>query len=161
MGLLGRKKQEEPSDAAGGDSASGGAANAPGQSDRDRFDRAPVLASQPAERETLSSDERAALMAGWTALVRGDPAAAVAHFEEALRRSPENVEGEYGIGAALKAMGRGREAIQAFERALKRAGALERASDRVRTTMLKHMAESALADLKANNGQPGHYEPPR
>ncbi|HEY0840244.1 MAG TPA: tetratricopeptide repeat protein, partial [Vulgatibacter sp.] len=58
--------------------------------------------------------------AGNEALSRGDAAAALSHYEEAVRTLPDSGEAWYDKGLALHALGRHEEAAEAFTQALAR-----------------------------------------
>ncbi len=119
--------------------------------DTDKFDRQPEVQSTSGARLSMSSDKKETLMAGWTALVKGDHNAALSSFQSALRDDASSVEAQYGLASTYKAMGRRDEAIQAYEKTLAQIGQIQSDADRVRVTMLKHLAESSLSDLKAGD----------
>ncbi len=123
------------------------------KTDSDRFDREPRVESTDAARLSMDADTKALIMEGWAALVKGDGDAAVAKFDQALGANSGSIEACYGRAAALKALGRKAEAIEAFEQAIARISSTDTPAERVRITMLKHMAESALRDLKGGEGK--------
>lgn len=113
---------------------------AEGQKDKERMDG-------------VIADNKALIVDGWSALVKGDNNAALAKFQAALSADSGSVEANYGQAAALKALGRRAEALKAFEQTIARLNSIDTAVERVRVTMLKHLAESALRDLQAGEGR--------
>jgi Flp pilus assembly protein TadD len=99
------------------------------------------------------ADKKALIADGWSALVKGDGNAALTRFQSALGGDSGSVEANYGQAVALKTLGRRAEAIKAFEETLARLNSIDTAVERVRVTMLKHLAEAAMRDLQAGEGQ--------
>ncbi len=119
--------------------------------DTDRFDREPEVQSTSGARLSMAPEKKETLMAGWTALVKGDHNTALSSFQSVLREDGSSVEAQYGLASTYKAMGRRDEAIQAYEKTLAQIGQIQSDADRVRVTMLKHLAKSSLNDLKAGD----------
>lgn len=87
------------------------------------------------ELKTNPNDVVAHCRLGWAQYSLGQTYDAVATFEVAYQRWPDEIEVNYGLGLALKKQGRSHEALLSFERA----GLVE--PQTVRGSMLRQLAE--------------------
>jgi Flp pilus assembly protein TadD len=101
--------------------------------------------------QSTTSSEHAASADGWREMVQGNGEGARLKFVEALAASPESLEAQYGLAAALKLLQRAPEAITAYEKALVLAGDTEQGPEHMRVSMFKHLAQAGLDSLRGRN----------
>lgn len=87
---------------------------------------------------------------GWLLHSGGEQEQAETAVRKALALQPESVDGHYVLGLILKAQGRGREAVEAFETAL---ALLERGlvQDATRKAMLRRLTKGHINRLKTGD----------
>ncbi len=83
----------------------------------------------------------------WIMQAQGDQTAAESDFRQSLKLDAQSVDGYYGLGLALKSLGRASEARQAFEIALELVNSNQINSDVGRVTILRHLIRSNLKML--------------
>jgi Tfp pilus assembly protein PilF len=109
----------------------------------------------------MSSENIAAdIGRAWRYQREGKPDAAIGEFERILKQDVNNVDANYGMGLAQRAVGKNENAIKYFRRALELVQAAEQGRNRAvgerntgeddRIMMLNRMIEQRLAELNAN-----------
>ncbi len=90
-------------------------------------------------RARVDQGEQEVLQRAWSMHARHEEDAAEHEFRTAISMAPESVDGYYGLGMTLKALGRKEQAIEAFQKAVEliEAGKIE---DRTRSEMLHRLA---------------------
>lgn len=111
------------------------------------------VAQNPAQTETAPQTAEDYYQRAWRSHVKGDQNGAEQDFQQAVSTDSQSVEAYYGLGVTLKTEGRKEPALQAFEKALEliNAGGLQ--EDRIRATMLRHLAEWHINMLKSGAGE--------
>ncbi len=87
------------------------------------------------------------LRQGWAHYGRRDPSAAEERFRKAISLSPALIDAFYGLGLALKAQGKGDDAVEIFNKLV---DLLEKDStlDSIRRTMLQRLTKGQINLLK-------------
>lgn len=85
---------------------------------------------------------------GWLyySLKKFDPAEA--DFDRVIQQEPANVEGWYGLGLTLKAMGKAQKAIEAFSRVTAEISGID---DRQRATIITRLAHGQINQIRTGN----------
>ena len=105
-----------------------------------------------AEAAANPSSAQAQANLGWGYYAKGRYDEAVAQFNKALELDRDNFDAVYGLGLALKKVGKKAEALTALERALTLAPTAENKS---RTDMLERMIDSHMNWLKSGQWYSG------
>jgi Tfp pilus assembly protein PilF len=88
----------------------------------------------------------------WQYHRQGDNQNAIAQFEAIVKQNPSNIDANYGLGLVQRALGRGEQAFESFQKALDLVNAAERhennIEERDRYLILTRMINQRLAETK-------------
>lgn len=88
---------------------------------------------------------------GWQHYSKKEYYRAEADFQKSLELSPGNGDVMYGLGMAVSASGRREEAIKIFEKAIELFEQNKNDEDRVRGTMLTHLARGHINRIRTGD----------
>ncbi|MFO7322289.1 MAG: tetratricopeptide repeat protein [Chloroflexota bacterium] len=103
---------------------------------------------------TYSTQNESLLGRAWANHREGRHEAAVADFDRILRDAPNDIDANFGLGLAQKALGRYEQAIASFEKTKEElAKKLKDEPGDDRWEMLTRMCDQRIAEIRALQGQ--------